>query len=169
MTAALTVVRRSGTGVPMATIAAQANVGIGTLYRHFGGRDHLLDALTTRSFELVLAAAQASDRAELTGRECIRVFFAATVTHCEQLVLPLHGGPGKLSTQARRIRKRVHSALHAIVERGIADHSLRTDVTTWDIIGFGALLAQPLAVADWKSTAARLAEVYLEGLRPRTD
>ena len=55
--AAAAAVHREGPRVPMATIAAEAGVGIGTLYRHFSSRDDLLDYLTNVSFGQVLANA----------------------------------------------------------------------------------------------------------------
>src|SRR6201992_548538 len=48
--AATTAIHREGPRVPMATIAADAGVGIGTLYRHFPRRTDLLDYLTHISF-----------------------------------------------------------------------------------------------------------------------
>ena len=55
--AAVAAVHREGARVPMATIAADAGVGIGTLYRHFPTRGELLEFLTHRSFERLLANA----------------------------------------------------------------------------------------------------------------
>ena len=52
--AAAVAVRAEGSNVPMATVAARAGVGIGTVYRHFPGRWELLAALTERSFAIVL-------------------------------------------------------------------------------------------------------------------
>ena len=164
MAAALKVIRRDGVGVPMATIADEAAVGVGTLYRHFAGRTELLDELTVRSFELVLGCATDSDRPELIGRECLRLFYLGTIDHRDQLVLPLHGGPSALSSRARDAQKRVHSAVRRIIARGISDGSVRPDTTVWDVIGFGALLAQPLQAPNWKSTGRRMAEIYLAGL-----
>src|SRR6185437_9321247 len=50
-----------------ATIAADAGVGIGTLYRHFPSRDDLLDYLTHVSFQQVLANAQAAQHGATTA------------------------------------------------------------------------------------------------------
>jgi hypothetical protein len=58
LAAATIAITRAGEKVPMATIADQAGVGIGTLYRHFPTRPALLAALTMRSFELVLQHAR---------------------------------------------------------------------------------------------------------------
>src|SRR6202034_2199557 len=58
LAAAAAAVRREGAGVPLATIAADAGVGVGTLYRRYPSRQALLAALTHRSFQLVVGAAQ---------------------------------------------------------------------------------------------------------------
>ena len=60
LAAATIAVRRDGEKVPMATIADEAGVGIGTLYRHYPTRPALLAALTIRSFHLVLEHARAA-------------------------------------------------------------------------------------------------------------
>src|ERR1700722_19817073 len=60
--AATAALHREGPHVAMATIAADAGVGIGTLYRHFRTREDLLDFLTRRSFEQVLANVRAAER-----------------------------------------------------------------------------------------------------------
>src|ERR1700722_14975447 len=64
LAAATIAVRRDGERVPMATIAAEAGVGIGTLYRHYPTRPALLAALTVRSFHLVLDHEHAPAHAE---------------------------------------------------------------------------------------------------------
>jgi AcrR family transcriptional regulator len=45
----------------MAAIAAEAGLGVGTLYRRYPNREALLDALTYRSFELLLAVAREAE------------------------------------------------------------------------------------------------------------
>src|SRR6202451_2974635 len=67
--AAIGAVHREGPRVPMATIAADAGVGIGTLYRHFPTRVDLLGYLTHASFEQVLANARAADSDGATAAE----------------------------------------------------------------------------------------------------
>src|SRR3954471_5942091 len=75
--AAIAAVHREGPRVPMATIAADAKVGIGTLYRHFASRDALLEFLTHRSFERVLANALAAQRSGDTAADSLRLFIEA--------------------------------------------------------------------------------------------
>ena len=72
--AAIAAVHREGPRVPMATIAAGAGVGIGTLYRHFATREDLLGHLTHASFEQVLANAEAAEAEGLSGTDALRRF-----------------------------------------------------------------------------------------------
>jgi len=165
LAAAAVAIRREGVGVPIATIAADAGVGVGTLYRRYPSREALLAALTLRSFRLVLDAAQsAADRTD-SGMAALRGFIEQTIEHGPELVLPMHGGPVSLDEDAVALRSEVHATIEKVLRRGRQDGTIRADVTAFDIIVFGALLAQPLPhVPDWKSAAWRQAEIYFDGL-----
>jgi AcrR family transcriptional regulator len=166
LTAAAAAVRGAGPGVPMATVAAQAGVGVGTVYRHFPSREALLSALTRRSFQMVLAAARRASASDGSGIEAVRSFLNDTIEHGPELVLPLHGGPTLTDAATVSLRKEVHRVLGSVLERGRRDGTIRADATTADIVIFGALLAQALPhVGNWKQTARRQAIVYLDGLR----
>ena len=167
LAAAAAEIRARGNHVPMAEIADRAGVGIGTLYRHFPTREHLLSALTARAFTLALGHARSAAERPGPAVDAVGAFFAATIEHRDQLVLPLHGGPGDLDDEARRLRAEIRTVLGAILRRGRGDGSIRADVTPGDIIITGAQLAQPLAtVANWDHQARRQARIYLAGLRP---
>jgi AcrR family transcriptional regulator len=163
--AAVAAVHREGPRVPLATIAADAGVGIGTLYRHFPGREELLDYLTHASFEQVLANAQAAGSSTATAAGALGEFIAAAISQRNQLVLPLHGGPPARLEQTRAVRERVHQILSQIIERGRADGTVTQDVTPRDIVIFGAMLAQPRGPdPGWDLTCRRLLATYLAGL-----
>jgi AcrR family transcriptional regulator len=167
--AATAAVHREGPRVPMATIAADAGVGIGTLYRHFTTRDDLLDYLTHASFERVLANASAADRDGTTGAAALGRFIEAAIGQRNELVLPLHGGPAPASPRTREAQARVHRVVQQIIDRGRADGSIRQDVTPHDIVALGAMLAQPgRSDPGWDATCRRLLATYLTGLgQPR--
>jgi len=151
--------------VPLATIAADAGVGVGTLYRSYPSRAALLAALTQRSFGLVLAAAQRAAESDDTAINCLRRFIDQTIDHGPELVLPLHGGPVLLDADTVALSTEVHETLEHILRRGRQDGSIRADVSAIDIIIFGALLAQQLPrVPDWKLMARRQAVIYFDGL-----
>jgi AcrR family transcriptional regulator len=165
LTAAAAAVRREGAGVPLATIAADAGLGVGTLYRRYPSREALLAALTLRSFRLVLDAAQNAANSTGPGIDALRGFIDQTIEHGPELVLPMHGGPVPLDEDTVALRSEVHDTLEKVLRRGRRDGSIRADVTAFDIIVFGALLAQPLPhVPDWRSAARRQARIYFDGL-----
>jgi AcrR family transcriptional regulator len=165
--AATAAIHREGSRVPMGTIAADAGVGIGTLYRHFPTREHLLSHLTHRSFEQVLTNARAAERAGVTPTDCLRRFVDAAIDQRNELVLPLHGGPPLTSPATIAVRSQVHQILHRVIERGLADGSLRPGLTPADIVIFGAMLAQPhRRDPGWNATCRRLLATYLRGLAP---
>ena len=151
--------------MPLATIAADAGVGIGTLYRRYASREALLAALTHRSFQRVLEAARLAADSDGTAVDALRSFIDQTIDHGAELVLPLHGGPVPLDPGTQALRTEVHATIEQILSRGRQDGSVRPDVFAFDIVLFGALLAQPLPqVPDWKLMARRQAGIYLDRL-----
>ncbi len=163
--AATAAVHREGTHVAMATIAADAGVGIGTLYRHFRTREDLLNYLAHRSFEQVLSNVQAAESGT-TASDALRRFIAAAIAQRNELVLPLHGGPLVTAPETLAVRDQVHRAVQRIIERGRADGTISQDVTARDVVVFGAMLAQPRQPdPEWDATCHRLLATYLNGLR----
>src|SRR5258705_633110 len=138
--AATAAVHREGPRVPMATIAADAGVGIGTLYRHFASREDLLDYLTHVSFEQVLANAQAAEHGATTAAEALRRFIEAAISQRNELVLPLHGGPPLRSPRTRAVREQIHQILRQGIQRGGADRTLTQNVSPPENLGFRAQL-----------------------------
>jgi AcrR family transcriptional regulator len=163
--AATAAVHREGPRVRMATIAADAGVGIATLYRHFPTRENLLGYLTHASFEQVLANARNAERDSATAVEALRQFIEAAISQRNELVLPLHGGPPPAWDKTRTVRKQVHQVIQQIIDRGRVDGTITRDVTPHDIVVLGAMLAQPQrSDASWDATCRRLLTTYLAGL-----
>jgi AcrR family transcriptional regulator len=168
LAAAVTAVLREGRQVPMGTIAAEAGVGIGTLYRRYPSREALLEALTLRAFRLVLQCAQDAENRGESGLATLSSFLDGVISHADQLVLPLHGGPVPAAAETLAVRSCVHQAIQRILDRGRRDGTIRADVTARDIIVLGALLAQPLPGDGGPDPAPRrLKAFFLDGLAPR--
>jgi len=164
--AATTALHRDGPRVSMATIAAEAGVGIGTLYRHFPSREDLLNFLTHRSFEQVLSNVQAAESDGTTASDALRRFIEAAIVQRNELVLPLHGGSPVTVPETLALRDRVHRAVQRIIERGRTDGTISQDVTPRDVVAFGAMLAQPRpSDPEWDATCRRLLATYVNGLR----
>ena len=166
--AATAAVHREGPHVPLATIAADAGVGIGTLYRHFPAREDLLHFLTHRSFEQVLSNVQAAESEGTTASDALRRFIEAAIAQRNDLVLPLRGGPPVTAPETLAVRDQVHRAVQRIIDRGHTDGTITQDVTPREVVIFGAMLAQPRRHdPEWDATCRQLLATYLNGLRPR--
>ncbi len=165
LAAAKIAVRRDGERVPMATIADEAGVGIGTLYRHYPTRPALLAALTLRSFQLVLEHARAAALSDEPAPAALEHFFEQTIAARSELILPLHGGPVIHDAKIVALRAEIRNVLERVLARGRRDRTIRPDATPSDIIIAGAMLAQPLPhIADWDQLARRQARIFVAGL-----
>jgi len=135
--AATAAVHREGPHVPLATIAADAGVGIGTLYRHFPAREYLLNSLTHRSFEQVLLNVQTAESEGTTASDALRRFIEAAIAQRNDLVLPLHG------TITQDVTPR-----EVVIFGAMLAQPRRPD-------------------PEWDATCRRLLATYLNGLRAR--
>jgi len=170
LAAAVTMMLREGRQVPMATIAAEAGVGVGTLYRRYPNREALLAELTLRAFELLTDLVQRAAAREGSALDRIGWYWDRVIEQREQLVLPLHGGPRVSAPAALAARTRLHQSLRRILQAGQREGSIRLDVDVADLIIFGAMLVAPLpGASDWDAVAARQKNIHLDGLaaRPR--
>ena len=164
--AATAAVHREGIRVRMTTVAEDAGVGVGTLYRHFATREELLNHLTRRSFDMVLANAKAAENSASTGSDALRQFIEAAIALRDQLVLPLHGGPPVTDQATLAVRDQVHRTIARLIDRGRRDGTINTDVSPRDIVALGAMLAQPRSHGPgWNATCKRILSTYLDGLR----
>jgi AcrR family transcriptional regulator len=165
MAAALRAGLAEGKFVPLAQIAADAGVGVGTLYRRYPSREALLEAMAVRAYRLILAEAEDALREGETGLDAIGRFLRQTFVHRDELVLPMHGAPLTEDTESAELRGRMQRTMGAIVARGHADGSVRRDVGAGTVVRFGAMLAQPMSnVPGWEATAAEQRAVFLRGI-----
>ncbi|WP_202387039.1 TetR family transcriptional regulator [Nocardioides flavescens] len=163
--AAVAAIHREGLAVPMATIAADAGVGVGTVYRHFATREELLDALTRDSFELMLGHLERAAAEHERATEALRAFLTAVVDDRDEMLLPSTGGPAVTGAETRAVQSRLHGAIRAVLARGATDGSVRRVVDVPDIAWLGATLAQPGRPGPaWAAVCARLLDTYLAGL-----
>jgi AcrR family transcriptional regulator len=158
-----------GRNVPLAQIAADAGVGVGTLYRRYPNRAALMEALQARAYRLLIAEAEDALRAGTSGLDSVDRFLRQTFVHRDQLVLPLHGATRTEGTESARLREEMKVTMAAIVSRGHEDGTLRSDITGWTIVRFGAMLAQPMSnVQGWAESAAEQRSVFIRGISTGT-
>ncbi len=156
---------REGRGVPLATIAAEAGVGVGTLYRKYPDRQALLHALEYRAYGLLVDMLGDIDELRCSGLEAVQEYLRRNVEVGDQLVLPLHGAPPLMSVEAVGARGEIYRYLDGFLARGREDGSIRADVNATDVIAFGALITQPLSFGPrWPRMAERQIALFLNGL-----
>jgi AcrR family transcriptional regulator len=165
LAAATSAIEREGRNVPLATIAAEAGVGVGTLYRHYPDREALLHDLEYHAYGLLNEILDDIAGRDLPGLDAIAEFLSRTLAIRDQLVLPLHGAPPLTSAEAVAARLNINRRLDRFIERGHADHSVRAAVNATDVIVFSALTTQPLPHGpDWTRIARRQLAIFLNGL-----
>ena len=154
-----------GPGVPMATIADDAGVGVGTLYRHFATREELLDELTHRSFRRMLELVLEADEVSSSAGRALRHFLAAVIRDRDALLLPTTGGPAVQTDRTRAVQRELHRAIEHVLSRGAGDGTIVREVEVWDVAWLGATLAQPARSGrSWDVIGLRLLDTYLAGL-----
>ena len=169
LAAAVSAMLHEGRNVPLATIAARAGVGVGTLYRKYADRDALLHDLEHRAYGLLNGILDEVERQELSGLDAVGRFLRRSLEVGDQLVLPMHGAPPLSTDEAVAARREIYRRLDLFAERGRADGSIRAPVNATDIIVFSAIITQPLAHGpNWPHLARRQLALYLAGLAAAT-
>jgi AcrR family transcriptional regulator len=169
LVAAASTMLRDGLNVPLATIAAEAGVGVGTLYRNYADRTELLHALEHRAYRLlnrILDDIETSaDERGRSGLDCVAGYVTGAVEISDQLVLPLHGAPPLVDDDAVAARRSIFRRLDAFIARGVADGTIRSGVNASDVIVFATFVTQPLPhLPDWPAITARQTAIFLNGI-----
>lgn len=153
------VVAEQGVDASMRDVARRAEVGIGTLYRHFPTREALLEALLRERFETVTGQAQALDAAGPAD--------VALVTWLREMVALTHEHRGLIAAMAAAIADE-DSALHTscvalrgsgarLLARAQAESKARTDIDGTDLLALVSALAW---LNDQPSFAARVDRLF---------
>ena len=154
-----------GTSAPLEEVAERADVGIGTLYRHFPTRQALFEAVYVDEVEAMARAA--ADLAELPPWDALSqwlhqyVGFAATKRALNEALMETDPD----STVLLTCRTALTGAGTALVERAQKAGAVRRDTTFTDVVRMvGAIAMVPTEDPEQKQ---RLLELALDGLRYR--
>ena len=159
---------RSGANTSLDDIAKQAEVGPGTLYRHFPTRDALLEAVYRIEVEK-LAAAERELSEKLPPVEALRAWMLLFVEYIatKQIIAPalntLVGGPSKVYEVSRA---QVQGAIDALVKRAIKSGDIRKDLDPFDLLRALIGVSNVASSPDWKQSARRLVDILITGSRP---
>jgi AcrR family transcriptional regulator len=170
--AAKAVFSAGGAEASLEAVAARAGVGIGTLYRHFPTREALFEAVYRREVEQLGELAEQLQKEEKPVdalRHWLRsnVEFVATKKGMSAaLALAAQQGSPELKSQAF---DRLTRAVGALLERAIAAGEVRADVRPEELLRALIAICYVNEQPGWQSTVLRLLDVFVDGLRVRTD
>jgi AcrR family transcriptional regulator len=163
LAAAKAVFSAGGPEASLEAVARTAQVGIGTLYRHFPTREALFEAVYRREVDELAALAEAPAGAPAAA---LRVWAKANV----EFVATKKGMAAALALAAYNKDLSAYSfarltqAADLLLGRARAAGSLRTDITAPELmraaLGFCMINDQP----GWRETALKLIDVFLDGL-----
>jgi AcrR family transcriptional regulator len=159
---------RFGAKASLEDIAAQAEVGPGTLYRHFPDRDALIEAVYRTEVEK-LAEAERRFAEAMPPIEALRAWMLLFVDHiaAKQIIAPalnaFAGGPAKLYEGSRG---QIQEAIDALVKRAIKSGDIRRDLESFDLLRALIGAAHVSSTPDWQQSARRLVDILIAGSRP---
>lgn len=156
-----------GLDVQMPDLAKRANVGVGTVYRHFATKDDLIAALVAERFERLAETFRAA--LELRDPwdgicECIR--FAAQIQADDRALCEVMGSRPEVMDAAARSAG-LPELCDRLVKRAQRAGKLRRDLSWEDIpmiaCGLGPIIHATVGPATGRWP--RLLEIILDGLR----
>ena len=158
---------RCGADASLDEIAKQADVGPGTLYRHFPTRDALIEAVYHTEVEK-LAAAQRELSAKLPPVEALRAWMMLFVDYiaAKHIIAPalnsVVGGPTRLYESSRSM---VSGAIDALVKRAIKSGEIRKDLEPFDLLRALIGVSNVATGPEWQQSAKRLVDILITGSR----
>jgi AcrR family transcriptional regulator len=158
-----------GWDAPVAAIAAQAGVGMGSLYRRYGSKTELLQTLCVLSTQQSIDAATTALALE-DPWEALRTYIEACVAIGVGAFAPL-AGTIDVTEQMLSKAKQSHRLLANLTDRAHGSGQLRPDVTDTDIWSlieqFSRRSANPDADEEPRARSRVLA-IAVAGLSPQT-
>ena len=156
-----------GTDVPLEQIAAEAGVGVGTLYRHFPNRNALVEAVYRHEVERLCASPPellAAHPTDVALREWMGGFveYAATKRGMSEALRAAvaSGLPLFANTRGQMV-----AALGSLITAAVEAGTIRPDVDPEDVLramgGVWAMSDGP----EWREQAGRLLSLLMDGLR----
>jgi AcrR family transcriptional regulator len=157
-----------GAEASMDEIAKRAEIGPGTLYRHFPTRDDLLAAVYISEVEK-LAEAQRRFSAELPPIEALRAWLLVFIDYIatKKIIVPalnaMVGGPSQVFQQTSRL---MEEAGNALASRAVASRDLRPDVDPMDMLRAIYGVSSVGSTDNWPEKARRMVDILIQGSRP---
>jgi AcrR family transcriptional regulator len=156
-----------GPDVTLESIARDAGVGIGTLYRHFPTREALIEAAYRNELARLCDSA-----AELLQTRPADVALRAWMDRFIDYLATKHGMADALraviasgGNPFAQSRESLLAAIGTLLKAGTADATLRGDVALADVMASLSGVSLVAGAPDQRDQAGRLLDLLLDGLR----
>ncbi|SFI60583.1 DNA-binding transcriptional regulator, AcrR family [Phyllobacterium sp. CL33Tsu] len=156
-----------GGNASLEEIARQAGVGIGTLYRHFPTREHLVEVVYRREVEGLCAAADelalhnAPDAALAEWMQRFVDYIAAKRGMANSLRILFDGNSQVFANTSGMVA----GALRKLVDAAVADGSIRSDINSADLMQALSGIYSAPDTPEWREQSRRLVSLLMDGLR----
>ena len=157
-----------GAEATMDDIARRAEVGPGTLYRHFPTREALIEEVYRSEVEKLTAAGK-SYANKLPPLKALRAWMLLFVDHVARkwLILPVMDTvPGGSMRLVEGTRNLIHSTFLELVRRAIASGDLRAGTDPEDIVRGLIGVFHTASMPGWEASARRIVDILIDGSRP---
>lgn len=164
--AAQRVFAKVGVDAPMRTIAEEAGVGVGTLYRHFPHRSELIKAIIRREVDACVGSAAAlSDEHEPFDALAVWVQTLVDLAATKRGLGPaLHSGDAAYQSLPDYVVGQLTPALSELLDAAAAKGKIRTDVDAREFLLAALRLASPASEGEVEE-ARRMVALLVAGLR----
>jgi AcrR family transcriptional regulator len=158
-----------GPDVTLESVARQAGVGIGTLYRHFPTREALIEAAYRSELSRLcdgideLLAATPADQALRAWLDRFVDYLATKRGMAQALQMVIAAGTDPFAQS----RSSLFTAINALLAAGADDGTLRDGVDPLDVITAVNGVAMVTGATDQREQAGRLLDLIVDGLRYR--
>jgi AcrR family transcriptional regulator len=153
---------------PLEAIAQRAEVGIGTLYRHFPTRGALIEAAYRQEVQALCDAAPALLADHPVGIDALRDWFGRFVRYAvtkRGMGAALRSAVGSDSPLFGETRERIIGAIAVLLAAGRADGSVRPDVDAEQVmLATGAVWLVPDG-DGWDTQVRGVLDLVVDGLR----
>jgi AcrR family transcriptional regulator len=156
-----------GSGASLEEVARLAGVGIGTLYRHFPTREHLVAVVYRRELELLATAATdlMADKAPDAALEAWMYRFvgymAAKRGMAASLKLLFTSNSALFTEGSALVHTTFGHLLSAAVDAGTIKDDIETADVLYTLFGIYSIPDTP----DWRERADRIVRLIMDGLR----
>ncbi|WP_050430074.1 TetR/AcrR family transcriptional regulator [Chondromyces crocatus] len=164
--AAKSVFATSGVDAPVRAIAAEAGVGIATVYRHFPQRSDLVAAVFRREVDACAAAAPSLSRQHEPGEALARWLrrYTAFIATKRGLAAALYSGDPAFDALPAYFREHLEPALQSLLDAAVSAGQIRDDIQSSDLLWAVANLSASNKDVG-PAHSRRMVDLLIDGLR----